>query len=41
MGKLGVRRETIAGTRIAVAAPEGQTVRRMDMLALLNWILPE
>jgi len=41
MGKLGVRRETIAGTRIAVAAPEGQAVRRMDMLALLNWILPE
>ena len=41
MGKLGVRRETIAGTRIAVVGPEGQSVRRMDMLALLNWILPE
>ncbi len=41
MGELGIRRETIAGTRIAVAAPEGQSVRRMDMLALLNWILPE
>lgn len=41
MGELGVRRETIAGTRIAVAAPEGQAVRRMDMLALLNWTLPE
>jgi hypothetical protein len=41
MGKLGIRRETIAGTRIAVAAPEGQAVRRMDMLALLNWTLPE
>jgi hypothetical protein len=41
MGNLGVRRETIAGTRIAVVAPEGQSVRRMDMLALLNWILPE
>ena len=41
MGDLGIRRETIAGTRIAIAAPEGQQVRRMDMLALLNWILPE
>ena len=41
IGELGVRRETIAGTRIAVAAPQGQAVRRMDMLALLNWILPE
>jgi hypothetical protein len=41
MGRLGVRRETIAGTRVAVAAPEGQSVRRLDMLALLNWTLPE
>ena len=41
LGKLGIRRETIAGTRIAIAAPQGQSVRRMDMLALLNWTLPE
>ncbi len=41
VGELGVRRETIAGTRITVAAPQGQAVRRMDMLALLNWTLPE
>ena len=41
MGKLGVRRERIAGTRVAVAAPIGEDVRRMDMLALLNWTLPE
>jgi hypothetical protein len=41
MGGLGVRRETIAGTRVAIAAPEGQDVRRMEMLALLNWTLPE
>jgi len=41
MGNLGIRRETIAGTRIAIAAPEGQEVRRLDMLALLNWTLPE
>lgn len=41
IGKLGVRRERIAGTRVAIAAPEDQGVRRMDMLALLNWTLPE
>ena len=41
MGSLGIRRETIAGTRVAVAAPGGQDVRRMEMLALLNWTLPE
>lgn len=41
MGRLGIRRETIAGTRIAVVAPEGQGARRMDILALLNWTLPE
>lgn len=41
VGKLGIRRETIAGTRVTIAAPEGQNARRMDMLALLNWVLPE
>lgn len=40
-GRLGVRRDTIAGVRVAIAAPENQNVRRMDMLALLNWTLPE
>ena len=41
VGHLGVRRETIAGVRVAVAAPVGQSVRRMDILAMLNWTLPE
>jgi hypothetical protein len=41
MGDLGIRRETIAGTRVAIAAPQGHGVRRMEMLALLNWTLPE
>ncbi len=41
LGDIGVRRETIAGVRVAVAGPQGQGVRRMDMLALLNWTLPE
>jgi hypothetical protein len=37
VGEIGVRREKIAGTRVAIAGPEGHGVRRMDMLALLNW----
>jgi len=41
LGELGVRRESIAGVRVAIAAPQGEAVRRMDMLALLNWTLPE
>jgi hypothetical protein len=41
LGNIGVRRETIAGVRVAIAGPEGHAVRRMDMLALLNWTLPE
>lgn len=41
VGRLGIRRETIAGMHVAVAAPMGQSVRRMDILALLNWTLPE
>lgn len=41
MGDLGVRRETIAGTRVVIAGPENQDIRRMDMLALLNWTLPQ
>lgn len=40
-GTLGVRRERIAGVRAAVAAPQSEQVRRLDMLALLNWTLPE
>jgi hypothetical protein len=41
MGKLGVRREVIAGVRVAVAGPADHSVRRMDTLALLTWTLPE
>lgn len=41
VGDIGVRRETIAGIRVAVAGPQGQAIRRLDMLALLNWVLPE
>lgn len=41
MGELGVRRDRIADTRVVVAAPQGQGTRRVDMLALLAWTLPE
>ena len=41
MGRLGVRRESIAGTRVAVAGPVDNSVRRMDTLAFLRWTLPE
>lgn len=41
VGDIGVRRDKIAGVRVAVAGPQGHAVRRMDMLALLNWTLPE
>jgi hypothetical protein len=39
-GRLGVRRERIAGVRVAVAGPLNQGVRRMDMVAHMNWNLP-
>ena len=41
MGQLGVRRESIAGIRVAVAGLGDNSVRRMDTLAFLRWTLPE
>ena len=41
VGDLGVRRDRISGIRVAVAGPTGHSIRRLDMLALLNWNLPE
>lgn len=41
MGQLGTRRETIAGIKVAVTGPVDQGMRRQDILALLNWTLPE
>lgn len=40
-GRLGVRRELIDGVRVIVAGPMNQGVRRLDLLAMLNWNLPE
>lgn len=39
-GKLGSRAELIAGIQTLVAAPSGDSARRQDMLAFLNWNLP-
>ena len=39
-GKIGVLRERISGTHVAVAGPVGQHLRRHDILALLRWTLP-
>jgi hypothetical protein len=35
-----VRREKIGNTRIAVGAPTGQGLRRMDIMAFFRWTLP-
>jgi hypothetical protein len=40
VGQLGVLRERIADTHVAVAGPRGQRVRRLDLLALMRWTLP-
>jgi hypothetical protein len=39
--RLGVVREKVAGVQVAVAGPAGHGLRRLDLLALLRWTLPE
>ena len=41
LGDIGVRLDTIGHVRTKVAGPAGHSVRRLDMLALLRWTLPE
>lgn len=41
LGDIGVRYDRVAGVRVNVAAPIGHGMRRNDILALLNWSLPE
>ncbi|MEX2123074.1 MAG: hypothetical protein WD795_04210 [Woeseia sp.] len=41
LGDIGVRNETIGHVRTKVAGPTGHAIRRMDMLALMRWTLPE
>lgn len=40
LGKLGKRSEIISGVQTLVAAPAGNSARRQDVLAFLNWNLP-
>ena len=40
-GEIGIRREQVAGREVAIAAPKDHGMRRMDMMAFLNWNLPE
>ena len=39
--RLGVVRERIEGVRFTLAGPVGQGFRRLDLLALLRWTVPE
>jgi hypothetical protein len=39
-GKLGIRRESISGRYVTVAAPQNQGMRRLEMIAFMNWTLP-
>ena len=41
MGRLGVRRDRIAGTDVVVAAPVNTGFDRLEILSILNWTLPE
>jgi hypothetical protein len=40
LGRIGVLRERVAGSSVAVAGPFRQKLRRQDILALLRWTLP-
>ena len=41
LGKIGSRNERIVGIETVIAAPVGDRARRQDMLAFLNWNLPQ
>lgn len=40
-GAVGTRREILGGTEISVAGPKGDVIRRNDMLAFFNSLVPE
>lgn len=40
-GAVGTRREDIDGTEISVAGPKGDVIRRNDMLAFFNGLVPQ
>ena len=39
-GRLGIRREQVAGIQVAVGGPPGRGVQRVSMLAMMRWTLP-
>lgn len=41
VGKIGVRSERIEHVNTIIAAPEGESARRQDALAFINWNLPK
>ncbi|HEY0682123.1 MAG TPA: hypothetical protein VGD45_07330 [Steroidobacter sp.] len=41
VGKIGVRSERIQHVNAVIAAPEGDSARRQDALAFINWNLPK
>ncbi len=41
IGKIGVRSERIHHVNSIIAAPEGESARRQDTLAFINWNLPK
>ncbi len=41
VGDIGVRTEKIENTKVAVAGPKGQGIRRLDIMAFINLNLPE
>ena len=41
LGELGVRRDKLAGTRVAVSAPVGQEINRLEILTFLSFTMPE
>ncbi len=40
-GSLGTRRDKISKTSIAISAPKGSHVRRMDLMSFFNFVWPE
>jgi hypothetical protein len=40
-GKLGTRRTQVGNTNVAVSAPQGESVRRMDSLTFLTFVWPQ
>jgi hypothetical protein len=41
VGKIGARSERVQKVNVVIAAPEGDSARRQDTLAFINWNLPK